>query len=99
VSAVKETPPSYPTSSKTGSKNWDKLANEMEENEESQGGDGVQDFFKTLYSQADDDTKRAMTKSYTESGGTVLSTNWSEIAKKKTEVSPPDGMEEKRWEA
>ena len=33
-----------------------------------------------------------------ESGGTVLSTNWSEIGGKKTEVKPPDGMEYKKWD-
>lgn len=38
-----------------------------------------------------------MVKSYTESGGTVLSTNWKEISKKRTEIRPPDGMEFKKW--
>ena len=33
-----------------------------------------------------------------ESGGTVLSTNWSEVGKEKVEVKPPDGMEFKKWE-
>jgi suppressor of G2 allele of SKP1 len=33
-----------------------------------------------------------------ESGGTVLSTNWSEIGAKKLEVKPPDGMEWKSWD-
>lgn len=32
-----------------------------------------------------------------ESGGTVLSTNWDEISKKKVDVRPPDGMEFKKW--
>lgn len=32
-----------------------------------------------------------------ESGGTVLSTNWKEVAGKKVEVKPPDGMEYKKW--
>lgn len=34
-----------------------------------------------------------------ESGGTVLSTNWSEVATKKVEVKPPDGMEYKKWDS
>jgi suppressor of G2 allele of SKP1 len=38
-----------------------------------------------------------MNKSYMESGGTVLSTNWDEIGKEKTPVKPPDGMEFKKW--
>lgn len=33
-----------------------------------------------------------------ESNGTVLSTNWKEVGKKKVEGSPPDGMEVKKWE-
>jgi len=33
-----------------------------------------------------------------ESGGTVLSTNWKDIGKEKTECKPPDGMEFKKWE-
>ena len=39
-----------------------------------------------------------MVKSYQTSGGTVLSTNWAEISKQKTEVKPPDGMEFKKWD-
>ena len=39
-----------------------------------------------------------MNKSYQESGGTVLSTNWKDIGKKKVEVKPPDGMEYKKYE-
>lgn len=33
-----------------------------------------------------------------ESGGTVLSTNWKEIGEKPVEVKPPDGMEFKKWD-
>lgn len=32
-----------------------------------------------------------------ESGGTVLSTNWSEVGQGKVERKPPDGMEWKTW--
>jgi len=31
-----------------------------------------------------------------ESNGTVLSTNWKDIGKKKTECTPPTGMEAKK---
>lgn len=34
-----------------------------------------------------------------ESGGTVLSTNWKEVAKQKVDVKPPDGMEFKKWDS
>lgn len=51
-------------------------------NDQNAGGDAaLKDFFSKLYKDADEDTKRAMIKSYTESGGTTLSTNWAEIAK------------------
>uniref|UniRef100_A0A183SE50 SGS domain-containing protein n=1 Tax=Schistocephalus solidus TaxID=70667 RepID=A0A183SE50_SCHSO len=33
----------------------------------------------------------------TESGGTVLSTNWDEVGKGKVEVKPPDGMEYRKY--
>jgi len=38
-------------------------------------------------------------KSYTESNGTALSTNWSEVGKGKVETSPPEGMIAKQWGA
>ncbi|KAL9054658.1 MAG: hypothetical protein Q9162_004024 [Coniocarpon cinnabarinum] len=116
--------PSYPTSSRTGPKNWDQIAQSYQkpseksgpsgaQGEEGQengdqddmylddyedGGDPANAFFKKLYAGADPDTKRAMMKSYQESGGTALSTDWSEVSKRKVEVSPPEGMEEKKWE-
>jgi suppressor of G2 allele of SKP1 len=92
----KEAAPSYPTSSKSGPKNWDKLASDMEVDKE---GDEMNNFFQTLYSGADPDTRRAMMKSYQESNGTVLSTNWAEVGKGKVETSPPDGMMEQKWDS
>lgn len=32
-----------------------------------------------------------------ESGGTVLSTNWSDVGKRKVEINPPDDMEWKQY--
>jgi len=132
--------PVYPTSSKTGPKNWDKIVNSYAKpkaapkpkanlDSESDSGDDVREkksskpiklqddtddihigddfeedsgdpahaFFKQLYAGASDDTKRAMMKSYQESGGTALSTNWKEVSQKRVEVTPPDGMVEKKW--
>lgn len=104
--------PVYPTSSKSGPKDWDKLAKELtarpkvkaEDTNEKQsgsegdaleydsdyeGGDPVNHFFKKLYKDADEDTRRAMMKSYVESNGTALSTNWKEVGKAPVETSPP----------
>ncbi|KAI4247924.1 MAG: hypothetical protein LQ352_006054 [Teloschistes flavicans] len=105
--------PVYPTSSKSGPKNWDKLADDLTKKKKKEkkdgeeggddglddfeGGDPVNGFFQQLYSRADPDTQRAMMKSYQESNGTALSTNWSEVGKGKVETQPPDGMEAKRW--
>ncbi|KAI0376505.1 SGS-domain-containing protein [Hypomontagnella monticulosa] len=88
---------SYPTSSKKGAVNWDKVVGGDDEEEESKGGD-VNSFFQMLYKNADDDTRRAMMKSYIESNGTSLSTNWNEVKEKTFETQPPDGAEAKKWD-
>lgn len=38
-----------------------------------------------------------MMKSFVESNGTVLSTNWKEVGAKKIECTPPEGMEVHKW--
>lgn len=119
--------PAYPTSSKHGTKDWDKLASSLTAKKKSKSsktktegsaedgekaaepaddndgsdsdavsidsdygsGDPVDSFFKKLYADADPDTRRAMMKSYTESQGTALSTNWSEVGKGKVDPKPP----------
>ena len=104
--------PSYPTSSKSGPKNWDKVAQDLTKKpkKDSEGkddrdagldddfeGDAVNGFFQQLYKNADPDTRRAMMKSYQESNGTALSTNWAEVGKGPVETSPPEGMVAKKW--
>ncbi|EWC47477.1 hypothetical protein DRE_00445 [Drechslerella stenobrocha 248] len=126
-------PPAYPTSSRSGPKNWDKLVNDLAANSKAKKSkdpsappaasstttaaatttadddidyadldddttaDPVNGFFRKLYKDADPDTQRAMMKSYVESNGTALSTNWADVKKGKVETSPPDGMEAKQW--
>lgn len=116
-------PPSYPTSSRTGPKNWDKLVNDLTKKpskppkpsdgatsiddaaeaepedpyDDDDGGDPANAFFKKIFKGADPDTRRAMMKSYQESNGTALSTNWAEVGKKTVETSPPDGMVARKW--
>ncbi|KAK8208236.1 hypothetical protein IWZ01DRAFT_438107 [Phyllosticta capitalensis] len=104
-SSAKNAPgPSYPTSSRSGPKNWDRLAEDLTSNTDDgdglddEGGDPAAAFFKKLYKDADPDTRRAMMKSYQESNGTALSTNWKEVGKAPVETSPPDGMVAKKWE-
>jgi suppressor of G2 allele of SKP1 len=106
--------PSYPTSSRNGPKDWDRVAKDLtsktvasekkskkvdknkkgetdsepeqaEDEDSDYGGDAVDGFFKKLYAGADPDTRRAMMKSYYESNGTALSTNWKDVGSKKVE--------------
>lgn len=96
--------PSLATESQSHKKKynkWDSFAKqvEKEEAEEKPEGDAaLQKLFADIYEKADDDTKRAMNKSYQESGGTQLSTNWKDIGAKKTEIKPPDSMVYKKYE-
>jgi len=92
-------PPAYP-SSRPGARNWDRIEKDIEAElaeEKPEGEQALNELFQKIYRDADDDTRRAMNKSFQESGGTVLSTNWTDIKKEKTEVKPPDGMEYKKW--
>lgn len=84
----------YPTSSKKAV-NWSnfKIADdEIDDVDKSENA-----FFEKLYKDTDDDTRRAMMKSYVESNGTVLTTNWSEAKDKTFESQPPEGMVAKKW--
>lgn len=38
-----------------------------------------------------------MMKSFTESGGTSLSTDWDDVGKRTVEAVPPEGVEAKKW--
>lgn len=83
-------------------KNWDKLEREViqeEEKEEPEGEAAAMKLFKKIYADGNEETRKAMMKSYYESGGTCLSTNWEDIGKRKVDVSPPDSMEFKKWSA
>ncbi|KAF2153447.1 SGS-domain-containing protein [Myriangium duriaei CBS 260.36] len=109
------TGPAYPTSSRSGPKDWDKLANDMTKKKEKkegtanddeddwdyekEGGDEANSFFKKLYAGASPDAQRAMMKSFTESNGTALSTNWEEVKKGTVPTQPPDGVEAKSWKS
>mgnify|MGYP006412535637 CR=1 FL=1 len=76
-------------------KNWDKLVNEELEKDKDEGN--INTLFQDIFSKGSDETRKAMMKSFTESGGTVLSTNWSEVGSKTVEPTPPTGMEAKKW--
>lgn len=120
TTAPTSTAPAYPTSSRHGAKDWDKVAADLTAKSKSKkpkekrpkekkdddeedtssdmgesdaesidseyGGDPVDAFFKKLYAKSDPDTRRAMVKSFYESQGTALSTNWEEVSKGKVPV-------------
>ncbi|XP_043714948.1 protein SGT1 homolog B-like [Telopea speciosissima] len=71
-----------------------------EDKKEKLDGDvALNKLFRDIYQEADEDTRRAMRKSFVESHGAVLSTNWKEGGAKKVEGSRPEGMDQlKKWE-
>lgn len=64
-----------------------------------QGDQAVNALFRKIYESGTEEQRRAMNKSFQESGGTVLSTNWNEVQKDTVEVKPPDGCEFRKWES
>lgn len=85
--------------SMNGNKNWDKLAESQLAEDGGEDDENPNAFFEKLYENADEDTRRAMMKSFVESNGTSLSTDWSEVSKQKVETVPPEGMEPKSWKS
>jgi len=90
-----------PYSSGKSSKDWSKIEKEATDaKEDEESGDPLNTLFKKIYKDADEDTRRAMMKSYQTSGGTVLTTNWKEAAGKDfaKEIKPPKGQIYKTWD-
>jgi suppressor of G2 allele of SKP1 len=90
--------PSYPSSSRNKI-NWSKLEKQVLEEEEkamdtkepNAGGDTeLNKLFQKLYAGATDEQRMAMMKSYQESNGTALSTDWDSVKKAPVETKPPD---------
>ncbi|KAF9999631.1 Cochaperone protein [Entomortierella chlamydospora] len=97
MASVSASAPAYPSSSRKA-KNWDALEKEAAKDEEKADGDkALNQLFAQIYKDADDDARRAMMKSFTESNGTCLSTNWDEVGKGPVETRPPEGMVAKKY--
>ncbi|GAA5889299.1 hypothetical protein JCM5296_005860 [Sporobolomyces johnsonii] len=100
----------YPSSSRKRH-NWDAIARDAAAEDEAlerdlsnknpgAGGDKqLNELFQKLYADATDDQRRAMIKSYQESNGTALSTDWNDVKSRTVETRPPDSMVAKKWGA
>ena len=65
-------------------RDWDAIERNLKEeeaNEKPEGEGAFNKFLQDIYQGADEDTRRAMIKSYQTSGGTHLSCNWNEVSK------------------
>ena len=90
----------YPSSSKV-KKDWSQLDKEFDEQEKEDalkdGNEGMWRLFRDIYAKGNEETRRAMIKSFQTSGGTVLSTNWNEVKDKdyegKDRPEAPTGQE------
>eukprot|EP00056_Hartaetosiga_gracilis_P007054 m.103676 g.103676 ORF g.103676 m.103676 type:complete len:193 (-) comp12620_c2_seq1:1538-2116(-) len=80
---------------------WEKLSRDVEAQEKEepgpQGEQAMQKLLQQVFKDADEDTQRAMMKSYLESNGTVLSTNWKEVGEKKVDMQKPEGVEFRKY--
>jgi suppressor of G2 allele of SKP1 len=101
--AVDPPPPTKnPVLCKPGT-NWDKFAAEVdkeekEDQEKLEGDAALNHLLQKIYADGNDEVKKAMQKSFVESKGTVLSTNWGEVHKGRVDMKAPDGMEFKQFE-
>jgi len=77
---------------KKKAKNWDKIL----ANEELDIDTSFNQTMRDMYSCASEEERRAMMKSFHESGGTVLSADWTDVGKGFVDPKPPAGVT--KWE-
>jgi suppressor of G2 allele of SKP1 len=93
--------PSYPTSAKV-KKDWNNVEKEINQelanDAKNDPNEGMMRLFREIYGNANEETRRAMIKSFQTSGGTVLSTDWNEVKEKDYEGRDrPDAPKGQEW--
>ncbi|KII66808.1 Protein SGT1 A [Thelohanellus kitauei] len=63
-------------------KNWDRIVDDMLKESDQTVSPGILELFQDIYEKGDENVRKAMEKSFSESQGTVLSTNWNEVGQK-----------------
>jgi len=100
---IKETSKENKPSPYASNKDWNAIERDLkkkEATEKPEGEEALNKLFKDIYGRSNEETRRAMIKSFQTSGGTVLSTNWNEVkdVDYEKERQAPKGMEWKNWE-
>ena len=81
-------------------KDWDSVVKTAERTEEEDppSEEALNKLFRAIYSSSSPEVQKAMNKSFQESAGTVLSTNWNQVSQDKVAISPPEGAEFRKWQ-
>ena len=88
-------PPAYPTSAKKKTY-WNEIEKSVAE-EQPEGDAALNALFRRIDEDETDETQKTTIKSFVESKGTILSTNWDEVGKSKVHIRPPEGVEAVPW--
>ena len=98
--AAAPAPASMPSTAPRPASKWDALDYTAADGAPASGsGDAERSaVLQTRFAAAGPAPRRAMVKSFQESGGTALSTNWADVKDKTMSVRAPQGLEARRYE-